>query len=56
MDDPISALDTRRVHWDNDVTFTKRGIVKYIEDMLEYSSPEKMDKTWENKVNKANDF
>jgi len=43
MDDVIEALESRRSEFDADVTFTKRGLIKYIEDTLAENNAEAPD-------------
>lgn len=38
------ALEDRRSWMDKEVTFTKRGLVDYIEHMLASNNPEKVEK------------
>lgn len=47
-DEEIEELEKRRSQWDKGVTFTKRGIKDFINDMFENNDASK----WESKINK----
>lgn len=59
MDDPIEALESRRSWMDKDVTFTKRGLIDFIENTLRDNNPEDGSaaaKEWSEKVHQKGEF
>lgn len=51
MDDVITAFEDRRCEWDKDVTFTKRGLIDYIEQMFKDNDPLDKKAGWDLKAN-----